>query len=581
MSLEIAKRIAQLIPSDSIDEIKHILSPHSLEQRKFIISSHFSGSSLLFYAITHRSASAIKYFLDECRADPNSFGTEGCGKRTCLSKAVILNDKNIVEILLRRGAYINGISHCHETAVSTACFLNHVEMTKFLAENGANISYQNKNGNQTLIASLYDHETFKYLVLNGANINLVDLKGRTVLMHALMTRQKKIISFLLIQKDIDVRIKNYDDEDALNMAMHFCLDDIVQSIIRRGGYTEEEVIKAYELQSYICYFHRRYSKSNALWQKSLRLRNLPMDTPIFNDLLPKQESDNDINLFAEDHRQALLNMRALYGPRHVLTLKATVLALCFVNIHQNFLDIYEILSRNLRSLNAKEFAQIQLHIESVFRKYIHYFSEEPISLENVFKMLSDYTSLFITKHQQRMTSSIRNFCVIRLENFVNFFIEMIPILIRKYVCSIDIILEKITKFIQINFKNSTRRSLIQICWKSKQMSTFRIFLSCGADVNQTDENNETILHYLLDSKISCKRELIKLVIDAGFDFGRITSSKYCLPCRMKKEGFFYYPEECKTLQCLAANAFCQKIVSNGTDISSVFRTIIQAHMHYP
>ena len=110
---------------------------------------------------------------------------------------------------------------------------------------------------------------------------------------------------------------------------------------------------------------------------------------------------------------------------------------------------------------------------------------------------------------------------------------------------------------------------------------FGIFLSCGDDVNKIDENNETILHYLLDSKIPRKKRLIKLVVNAGFDFGRIKSSKYCLPCRMEKERLAFYPEKIRTLLCLGANAICEKMVFMKIDIPLILETIIKTHMHIP
>ena len=58
-----------------------------------------------------------------------------------------------------------------------------------------------------------------------------------------------------------------------------------------------------------------------------------------------------------------------------------------------------------------------------------------------------------------------------------------------------------------------------LCLKSKQMCNFWVFLSCGADVNKA---NKTPLHYLLDTKLSRKRKLIKSV-NTGFDFIGITS----------------------------------------------------------
>ena len=578
MSLKIATRIAQLIPSNSIDDIKQLLSPYSIEQRRFIMSTDVGGSSFLFYAILHRSSSVVKYFLDECGADPNSFGTVQCGKQTCLSKAVSLDSKVIVEILLRRGADINGVSFDYKTALATACFMNNLEMTKSLVENGANISTEDIQGKDSLIPSSSNCDIIKYLIVNGANSDMMDTKGNTMLMKAVMLNQKETVSFLLSRQDINIRIKNRLNEDALSLAIYFAFDDIVWMIIRRGGYTKEEVIRAYELGSYFTYLYRRNPKSTELWQKLLWLRNLPIDTPIFNNLLADQTFDIDISLFTEHDKQALLYIRKLHGPRHVLTLRAISIALNFVNVYQNFLEIYERFSKILFSLNCDEFLQIHTNMEHLFTEYILDFSEEATSFEKFIEILHEYTLKFYAKYQQFLTPSTREFYTAVSEEFQDYLIKLIHLLKSTYKSSIDIIYKEVEKIIKIPIKHSTRL-FANICLKKRYISIFGIFLSCGYDVNKTDGNNDTILHYLLDSTISRKRRLIKLVVDAGFDFSRVKSLRYCLPCKMKKEGFSYYPEKCNTLQCLAAKVICQKTVFWRTDIPSHLRTIIKTHMH--
>ena len=121
MSLEIAKRLAPVIECGTLCEVKELLSPYSFEQRKFILSTDVSGSSFLYHAVLHQSYSMAKYFLEECGVDPNSFGIGLSGKETCLSKAVSLDSQVIVEILLRHGADINGVSFGYKTAIATAC----------------------------------------------------------------------------------------------------------------------------------------------------------------------------------------------------------------------------------------------------------------------------------------------------------------------------------------------------------------------------------------------------------------------------------------------------------------------------
>ena len=576
MSLEIAKRIAQLIPSNSVDEIKRLLSPYSLEQRRFIMSTDVSGSSFLYYAVAHRSPLVMKYFLEECEADPNSLGSEQCGKQTCLSKAASLDSKIMAEILLARGADINGVSFGYETALNIACMMDSLKMVRFFIKNGSNDSIECGNGNDSQMPLDFDCVHPSYRKVNGVNINQLDERGNTLLMQAITLSCTKIIYFLLTLQDVKVRLKNQYNEDVLTMTIRFCRSDVAKKIIKRCGFSKEEVIRASELESIFEYIYGRYSKSKVLWKNTLRLRGLPLDTPIFYYQLPIQTSDNDINLFRENHRQALLYMRMIYGPRHILKLKATIIAWGRVNIRQNFHKIYESFSKILYSLNCKEFLQIQEHIENVFLKYIDHFSEDEESIENLFNMLHEHALILRGKHHQPMSTWTRKFYETRFDGFLVHFLSLIELLKSRYKFPIDIISKELKNFMKLHLKNST---IAWMCLEGEKFSVFEIFLSCGYDVNKTNENKETILHYLLDSKFTRKRELIKLVVDAGFDFSRVTSKKYCLLCRMKKEGFLYYPEECNTLQCLAANVICEKTVFMEINIPAILKTIIKTHMH--
>ena len=247
--------------------------------------------------------------------------------------------------------------------------MNNLEMTKSLVENGANISTEDIQGKDSLIPSLSNCDIIKYLIVNGANSDMMDTKGNAMLMKAVMLNQKETVSFLLSRQDINIRIKNRLNEDALSLAIYFAFDDIVWMIIRRGGYTKEEVIRAYELGSYFTYLYRRNPKSTELWQKLLWLRNLPIDTPIFNNLLADQTFDIDISLFTKHGKQALLYMRKLYGPRHVLTLRAISIALNFVNVHIMSLKYMKDFLEFCILLTVRSFYK-SIYILSIFSKNI-------------------------------------------------------------------------------------------------------------------------------------------------------------------------------------------------------------------
>ena len=112
---------------------------------------------------------------------------------------------------------------------------------------GANINTEDIKGKDSQIPPSSNCELIKYLIDKGININMVDGQGNTMLMQAIIMNHKETIYFLLNRQDVNIRIKNHYNDDALSLAIDFCSDDIISTIIRRGGYTKEEVIVKYEL----------------------------------------------------------------------------------------------------------------------------------------------------------------------------------------------------------------------------------------------------------------------------------------------------------------------------------------------
>ena len=76
--------------------------------------------------------------------------------------------------------------------------------------------------------------------------------------------------------------------------------------------------------------------------------------------------------------------------------------------------------------NNRRTTNITRHDElSLLKEYgpnwrlISFFAAEPASLENFFKMLSGYSSIFNEKQKQTMTPPIRKFYAVRFKNFLN------------------------------------------------------------------------------------------------------------------------------------------------------------------
>ena len=99
-----AKRIAGLLRTNNQVKIVEIIKPFCLEQRRFIMSIKHENLSLLFIAVQLKRVFLVNYFLENCGADPNSYGCIEGEKLTCLFIATIKNSELLVNMLLKYGA---------------------------------------------------------------------------------------------------------------------------------------------------------------------------------------------------------------------------------------------------------------------------------------------------------------------------------------------------------------------------------------------------------------------------------------------------------------------------------------------
>ncbi|MGE3262141.1 MAG: ankyrin repeat domain-containing protein [Bacteriovoracia bacterium] len=89
-----------------------------------------------------------------------------------------------------------------------------------LVKNGANVNYQDEDGNSSLhFAVLKEHqEIIQFLIIKGAKVNIQTKMGTTPLMQVAIDNAPKIIADLLVQNDADPKIKNKDGFTALDIA---------------------------------------------------------------------------------------------------------------------------------------------------------------------------------------------------------------------------------------------------------------------------------------------------------------------------------------------------------------------------
>ena len=587
---ETAHRIAQLLetkeenildilePSSLERKIIEILEPFSLEQTQFIMSIKYGYSSLLFIAVKNQFMFLVNYFLENCGADPNSLGWL-CGKEiTCLIAATILNFKNIVNILLTHGANVEIASSHDKTALHHACKAGYLKIAQLLIKHGADVNRHDSDGQTCLIASMRKSKLCQYLIYAGADVNSVTNYGETCLTLAFKSQRNTLIPVLIKCKNIDVRLKNHLDEDALHLAVKFSTENIIDRIITKGSYAVNETIKVYELQSCLDYIDNNRQRAKELWEISLILGKKPPNTPMFENRHPSEKLQEVKDYFNADDISALIFVETACGFNSMFTLTAYVRAAHkVIDDAEKYIKLCKFFFKIVRSLEDKYFFISLLQAEKLMWNY--FYSDDLLQTHalKLIEMLKEYIENINTR-LKLITPRERETYAFNVESFLHIVIDMFSQLNETFPDRLYLFYEPIKIIIEVDLRGLSQKSLLHLCAYLHQRIIKPIFLECRADVNSTDKYGRSVLHTLVELE-NPHTELFENIIDSGFDFQLVKYDDYCLPCTMKTEGVLSYPVKHITLQCLAAKTFCQEKMNRLCDVPRHLMAIINSHLY--
>ncbi len=130
--------------------------------------------------------------------------------------------QKLMRLLIIKGAKIDEIDKYGYTPLMNICYFHdNLEMIKLLIKNGANPEKVDKQNKRAINLACANNQTkiVKYLMRYEKDINRQDIKGNTLLHEVCQNQYLKIneIVELLIEKGIDTKIKNNENETALEM----------------------------------------------------------------------------------------------------------------------------------------------------------------------------------------------------------------------------------------------------------------------------------------------------------------------------------------------------------------------------
>ncbi|PTY40331.1 ankyrin repeat domain-containing protein [Brachyspira hampsonii] len=221
---------------------------------------------------------------------------------TLLSHAVMDNNIEMAELLLKYKADVNTVVNDGDTALILAVDNNNMEMVKLLLSYGADIDYQGFRGRTALFCALeYNRkeniEMVKLLIKNKADVNIAydgdNENEETPLMYAAMKGYKETVKILIANK-ADINKKNSNNANALIYAYMFGHDDIADTLLQNGSDSLDKSLKVCRLN-----------------QSTLLSSNVPLiNTVVYstNEVFLQKLIDNcaDVNYKTYDFRTALV-----------------------------------------------------------------------------------------------------------------------------------------------------------------------------------------------------------------------------------------------------------------------------------
>ena len=157
-----------------------------------------------------------------------------------LGNACLYGHLEVVRFLVENGVNVNAVTATDGTTpLMMACERGHLEIVRLLVERGANVNAATSNdgGTALMMASQNDHlEIVRYLVERGANVNAAtSTYGGTALMWACMDGNLKMVRYLVERGGANVNATTTDGHTALMWACEKGHLEIVRCLVEHGG----------------------------------------------------------------------------------------------------------------------------------------------------------------------------------------------------------------------------------------------------------------------------------------------------------------------------------------------------------
>lgn len=184
-------------------------------------------------AIRSGDAAKVKALLEK---NPGLVNDKDADGRTPLHHALFNGNKEIIDLLVARGADVNAASKRELTPLLIAAYLGHTHAVKLLISKGARVNKIGFNHMTPLLfaVSRGHKEIVELLIAKGASLKVTDKIGSNALLLAVMSGHKAVVE-ALIAGGVDLDAANSRGSTPLTAAAREGRQDIVDLLLAKGA----------------------------------------------------------------------------------------------------------------------------------------------------------------------------------------------------------------------------------------------------------------------------------------------------------------------------------------------------------
>ncbi|XP_067653188.1 serine/threonine-protein phosphatase 6 regulatory ankyrin repeat subunit A-like [Haliotis asinina] len=193
------------------------------------------GDNMLLWACRGGNVKIVNYILIQNIVDINA---QNNGGETPVMLAANSGDREIFDILVRKGADLSVIDNNTDNILHWACRGGNVKIVNYiLMQNIVDINCKGYEEITPVLIAAYHakNEAFDILVQKGADLSVIDENGDNILHWACRGGNVKIVNYILMQNIVDINGKGDEEMTPVMLAAHHGKREVFDILFKQGA----------------------------------------------------------------------------------------------------------------------------------------------------------------------------------------------------------------------------------------------------------------------------------------------------------------------------------------------------------